>query len=72
MIDDEKNILCKGLNFSEKPGLSEYSEFLLLFLLLFCDVKGKNLCNEDGTLIKARLLDTALTLYQNLTVIEVQ
>ena len=65
LIDDEKNILCKGLNFSVKPGLIEYSEFLLPFELLFRDIKREDLCNEDMSLIKARLLDTALTSYQN-------
>ena len=39
LTDDEKNVLCKGLNFSVKPGLIEYSEFLLPFELLFCNVR---------------------------------
>ena len=65
LTDDEKNVLCKGLNFSIKPGLIEYSEFLLPFELLFRDIKREDLCNEDMSLIKARLLDTALTSYQN-------
>ena len=43
----------------------EYSEFLLPFELLFCDINGEDLCNEDMSAIKARLLDTALTSYQN-------
>ena len=60
LTDDEKNVLCKGLNFSIKPGLIEYSEFLLLFELLFPDIK-----REDMSVIKARLLDTALTSYQS-------
>ena len=29
LTDEEKNVLCKGLNFSVKPGWIEYSEFLL-------------------------------------------
>ena len=65
MTDDEKKVLCKGLDFSVKPGLIEYSEFLLLFELLFRDIKREDLCNEGMSLIKARLLDTALTSYQN-------
>ena len=28
LADDKTNVLCKGLNFSVKPGLIEYSEFL--------------------------------------------
>ena len=65
MTDDEKNVLCKGVNFSVKPGLIEYSEFLLPFELLFRDIKREDLCNKDMSVIKARLLDTALTSYQN-------
>ena len=65
MTDEEKNVLCKGLSFSVKPGWLEYSEFLLPFELLFRDIKREDLCNEDMSLIKARLLDTALTSYQN-------
>ena len=65
LTDEEKNVLCKGLNFSVKPGWIEYSEFLLPFELLFHDIKCEDLCNEDMSLIKVRLLDTALTSYQN-------
>ena len=65
MTDDEKNVLRKSLNFSVKTGLIEYSEFLLPFELLFRDIKREDLCNEDMSLIKDRLLDTALTSYQN-------
>ena len=65
LIDDEKKVLCKGLNFSVKPGLIEYSELLLPFELLFRDIKREDFCNEDMSLINARLLDIALTSYQN-------
>ena len=47
LSDVEKRVLCKGLNFSVKPKLIEYSEFLLPFELLFQDVKQENLCSED-------------------------
>ena len=65
LTDDEKNVLCKGLHFSVKLGLIEYSELLLPFELLFRDIKREDLCNEDMSLIKARPLDTAFTSYQN-------
>ena len=42
------------------PGLIEYSEFLLLFELLFRDIKCEDLINKDLSLIKARVLDTVL------------
>ena len=43
----------------------DHSEFLLPFELLFRDAKREDLCKEDMSLIKARLLDTALTSYQS-------
>ena len=65
LSDVEKSVLCKGLNFSVKPKSIEYSEFLLPFELLFRDVKQENLCSEDFSLMKARLLDTALPPYES-------
>ena len=62
--DEEKNVLCKDLNFSVKPGWIQYSEFLLLFELSFREIKPEDLCNEDMSLIKVRLLDITLTSYQ--------
>ena len=65
--NDKKNVLCKGLNFFVKPRLMEYSEFLLPFKTLFCDIKREDICNEDMTVIKDRVLETALTSYQNIS-----
>ena len=65
LSDAEKSVLYKGLNFSVKPKSIEYSEFLLPFELLFRDVKQENLHSEDLSLIKARLLDTALPSYES-------
>ena len=65
LTDDKKNVLCRGLGFSVKPGLIEYSDFLLPFELLFCDIKPEDLWNENMSLIKTRLLDTALNSHQN-------
>ena len=47
----EKKDLSKGLNFSVKPRLIEYSQILLPFELLFCDIKRQDLCNKDMSLI---------------------
>ena len=63
LSDAQKSVLCTGLNFSVKPKSIEYSEFLLPFDLLFRDVKQENLYSEDLSLMKARLLDTALSSY---------
>ena len=65
LSDFEKSVLCKDLNFLVKPKSIEYSEFLLPFELLFWDVKQENLCSEDLSLMKARLLDTALSSYES-------
>ena len=50
-------------SFSVKPKSIEYSEFLLPFESLFRDVKQGNLCHKGFPLIKARLLDKALSSY---------
>ena len=63
--DVEKSVLRKGFNFSVKPKSIEYSEFLLPFELIFRDVKQENLHSEDLSLIKAKLLDTALSSYES-------
>ena len=62
--DDEKKAMCKDLNFSVKLRLIEYSAFLP-FELLFRDIKCEDLCSEDMSFIKARLLDPALNSHQN-------
>ena len=56
--------LCKDLNFSLNPGLIEYLEFLLPFELLFLDIKRDDK-NKNMSLLKAGLLDTALTSHKN-------
>ena len=65
LSDTEKSVLRKGLNFSVRPKSIEYSEFILPFELLFRDIKQENLCSEDLSLMKARLLDTALSSYES-------
>ena len=54
-----------GHNFSVKPKLVEYSEFLLPFELLLWVVKQENICDEDLSLMKARVLDTDLLSYES-------
>ena len=63
----KKPVSCKGLNFFVKPRLMEYWKFLLPFETLFREIKREDLCNEDMSVIKARLLETALTSYQNIS-----
>ena len=40
---------------------------MLPFELLFYEIKREDLCSEDMSLIKDRLLDTALTSYKNVS-----
>ena len=61
LSDDEKNVVCKGLNFSVKSKSIEYSECLLSSELLFRDRKQENLCSEDFPSMKARLPDIAFS-----------
>ena len=65
LLNTLKSVLCKDLNFSVKPKSIEYSGFLLPFELLFRVVKQENLCIEDLSLMKAGLLDTALSSYES-------
>ena len=65
LSDNENRKLCEDLNFSVQSKLIEYSESLLPFKLLLQDVKQENLCCEDLSLMKARLLDTTLSLYKS-------
>ena len=65
--DGKRNVFRRGFNFSVKPQSTEYSEFLLPFQLLFLHIKLEDLRNKDTSLIKARLLDRALTSYQNVS-----
>ena len=65
LTDQEKNVLYKRLNFSVKPGLIECSELLLPFELLICVIKTEDLYDNDMSLTETRLLDAALTSYQN-------
>ena len=68
LSDVEKSVLCKGLNFSVKPKSIEYLELLLSFELLFRDVKQENLCSEDLSLMKAKLLNTAFFSYETFSI----
>ena len=45
----EKGLLCKGLNFAIPPDKLEYSDYLLPFELLYCDIKDLDLPNEKLT-----------------------
>ena len=56
----EKSLLCKGLNFAIPPDKLEYSDYLLPFELLYCDIKDLDLPNEKTNFLKAKIKDCAL------------
>ena len=66
LSDNEKNVVCKGLNFSVKPKSIEYSECLLSSELLFRDRKQENLCSEDFPSMKGRLPDRAFSKHRSI------
>ena len=62
----EKSLLCKGLNFVISPDKLEYSDYLLPFELLYCDIKGLDLPQEKISFLKAKIKNCAFpsfTLY---------
>ena len=60
LSDDEKLLLCKGLNFSI-PKRLDYADHFLPFELLFRDINKNEMPNEDREFIKTRLKDPAFT-----------
>ena len=64
LTDFDKSLLIKRLNFAIPPKKIEYSKkFLLLFELLFRDIKSNSESSVDLASVKARLQDTAFTSY---------
>ena len=63
LTEEEKSVLPKGLQFVLPPKMLEYSDYMLLFELLFRDIKTNDLTGSQSTFIKSKLLDTAFTSY---------
>ena len=61
LSDDEKLLLCKGLNFSISPKRLNYADQMLHFKLLFRDIDKNDVPNEDKKFIKSRLKNSAFT-----------
>ena len=47
LTDLDKSLLIKGLDFAIPPKKTEYSKFLLLFVLLFRDIKSNSESSVD-------------------------
>ena len=65
LSDDEKLLLCKGLNLSIPPKHLDYPDHMLPFQLLFRDMNKNEMHNEDKEFIKIRLKDSAFTSFQS-------
>ena len=63
LTDFDKLLLIEVLNFAIPPKKIEYSKFLLLFELLFRDIKSNSESSGDLASVKARLQDRAFTSY---------
>ena len=53
--DLEKLVLCKGLNFSIPPKAIDYSEFLLVFEMLFREITSLGISDFNKECVKSRL-----------------
>ena len=47
LSDDEKSLLCKGLNFAIPPKSLGYADHMLPFKLLFRDINKNEIPDED-------------------------
>ena len=61
----KKIYFCKWLNFANPPDKLEYSDFVLPFELLYCDIQNLDVTNQRRQLLKARTKDGALSLFSS-------
>ena len=61
LIEIEKSLLCKGLNFAIPTDKLEYADFLLPFELLYRDIQNLDVTDQKKQLLKARIKDSALS-----------
>ena len=60
LIESEKALLSKGLNFSLLPKQLKYADYLLKFELFFRDICKLNISNENLVFLKTKIKDVAL------------
>ena len=61
LTENEKSLLCKGLNFAIPPKTLEYADYLLPFELLYCDIHNLDITNEKKEVLKTRIKDCAFS-----------
>ena len=66
LSDHEKIVLSKGISFAIPPKTIEYSEFLVLFEMLFRYINSLKVNNLNKECVKSRLRDSAYTLFKQL------
>ena len=59
LTENEKSLLCKGLNFAIRPKTLEYADSLLSFELLYRDTHNLDITNEKKETLKTRINDCA-------------
>ena len=65
LLDDQKSLFCKDLNFSILPKRLDYADHMLPFELLLRVINKNEMPNEDKELIKTRLKDSAFTSFRS-------
>ena len=65
LSDDEKSLLCKGLNFSISSKRLDYADHMLPFELLFRDINKNEMSIKDNEFLKTRLKDSAFTSFRS-------
>ena len=63
--ENEKSLLCKGLNFAIPPDKLEYSDFLILIELLYWDIKNLDITDQNKQLLKATIKDSTLSSFNS-------
>ena len=65
LTESEKSVLCKGLEFAIPANKLEYTDFMLPFGLLLCDIKNIDLSIPQTKAVKSKILDTAFSSFNN-------
>ena len=60
----EKSLLSKGLKLAIQPDKIEYSDYLMPFELLYCDIKDLDFPNGKTNFVNAKIKDCALSSFK--------
>ena len=65
LIENEENLLWKGLKFTIPPKKLEYSDYLFPFELLYLDIHNLNIINKKKKVLKPRIKDYAFSSFKS-------